>query len=237
MCREKTPETAKTAKAMTLSSSRRRASRQAQEDRKRKPAAEDVILETKLAPPKKSKGSPAADTARKRHLARRQPSPCGRRRKGYDTAATTAAATNAVCDRISDDNGDVPAPSDPRQGSRRSDRDGSSGNGSEDNSTRGREDDEDSVQGGVSVREGRGAGEHELLVDVTRRPARAVRKYAEEELDRFCESSVSSTITSGWWARCDSLPAARRWRSTAAAATTAEMRLVGSRDGLLDGSP
>ncbi|CAN0231676.1 unnamed protein product, partial [Ectocarpus sp. 4 AP-2014] len=40
-----------------------------------------------------------------------------------------------------------------------------------------------------------GAGGHEILVDVSRRPARAHRKYAEEELDRYCEGSVSSTAT------------------------------------------
>lgn len=42
-----------------------------------------------------------------------------------------------------------------------------------------------------------GACPHESLVDVSRRPARAPRKYAEEELDRYCESHSSTTTKVG----------------------------------------
>lgn len=38
---------------------------------------------------------------------------------------------------------------------------------------------------------------HVSLVDVSRRPARAPRKYAEEELDRYCESHSSTTTKVG----------------------------------------
>lgn len=38
---------------------------------------------------------------------------------------------------------------------------------------------------------------HESLLDVSRRPARAPRKYAEEELDRYCESHSSTTTKVG----------------------------------------
>ncbi|CAM9110180.1 unnamed protein product, partial [Hapterophycus canaliculatus] len=41
------------------------------------------------------------------------------------------------------------------------------------------------------------AGRHEDIVDVSRRPARAHRKYTEEELDRYCESCTSSKAKVG----------------------------------------
>lgn len=48
------------------------------------------------------------------------------------------------------------------------------------------------------VQEGAGeAGRHEDIVDVSRRPAGAPRKYTEEELDRFCESCSSSKTKVG----------------------------------------
>eukprot|EP00903_Cladosiphon_okamuranus_P013183 g12296.t1 len=45
--------------------------------------------------------------------------------------------------------------------------------------------------------EGGGACGHESLLDVNERPARAPRKYAEEELDRYCESHSSATTKVG----------------------------------------
>ena len=53
-----------------------------------------------------------------------------------------------------------------------------------------------SIRGGDQPEEDRsgwGPSGHECLVDVSRRPARAPRKYAEEELDRYCESWTTTT--------------------------------------------
>ncbi|CAN0050569.1 unnamed protein product [Ectocarpus sp. 12 AP-2014] len=58
-----------------------------------------------------------------------------------------------------------------------------------------RDDDRDGSDSAEGGSDDGGVSGHEMLVDVSRRPARAHRKYAEEELDRYCESSISSTAT------------------------------------------
>lgn len=60
--------------------------------------------------------------------------------------------------------------------------------------------DNGSREGGDAVEEEEGASAwgpsgHETLVDVSRRPAQAPRKYAEEELDRYCESCTTTTAS------------------------------------------
>ncbi|CAM9409360.1 unnamed protein product [Scytosiphon promiscuus] len=55
-----------------------------------------------------------------------------------------------------------------------------------------------SCRGGENVQAGaEESGRHEDIVDVSRRPARAPRKYTEEELDRYCESCTSSKTKVG----------------------------------------
>ncbi len=60
--------------------------------------------------------------------------------------------------------------------------------GSENDSSAG----DDAAEEGAS---GWGPSGHETLVDVSRRPAQAPRKYAEEELDRYCQSWTTTTAS------------------------------------------
>ncbi|CAM9382860.1 unnamed protein product [Ectocarpus sp. 8 AP-2014] len=150
-----------------------RVNRRAQEDHKIR-AAERVVMEATSIP---STTRPVACTANNEGDSNEQPPlPSSRSRKtGYiNTIDTTTKAFGSA-----PSNGDKipPLRLEKRHNAvRDDDRDGS-----------------DSVEG-VSDG-GRGVSGHEILVDVSRRPAWAHRKYAEEELDRYCESSISSTAT------------------------------------------
>ncbi|CAM9388702.1 unnamed protein product, partial [Ectocarpus sp. 4 AP-2014] len=149
-----------------------RVNRRAREDHKIR-AAEHVIMEATSIP---STTRPVAGTANNEGGdSNEQPLlPSCRSRKGcndtIDTATKVFGSAPSNSDKI------PPLRLEKRHNAvRDDDRDGS-------DSVEG-----DSDDGGVSG--------HEILVGVSRRPARAHRKYAEEELDRYCESSISSTAT------------------------------------------
>lgn len=151
-------------------------SRRAHEDRKLR-SAEEVILAAKMP----SSKSTAADTGNKEYRAQQPPPP------GH-------SASDKNCERSSNATTGRNTP------------------GATSNNTRplllanqhGRSINSDSDNRNILDNSGRldnsmardgGACGHENLVDVSRRPARAPRKYAEEELDRYGESHSSSTTT------------------------------------------
>ncbi|CAN0382697.1 unnamed protein product [Ectocarpus sp. 12 AP-2014] len=149
-----------------------RVNRPAQEDHKIR-AAERVIMEATSIP---STTRPVAATARNEGGDSDEQSllPSCRSRKGCNNAIDTE--TKAFGSARSNSVKIPPLRLEKRHNAARyDDRDGS-----------------DSVEGGSDKG---GVSGHEILVDVSGRPARAHRKYAEEELDRYCESSISSTAT------------------------------------------
>ncbi|CAM9278607.1 unnamed protein product, partial [Ectocarpus sp. 12 AP-2014] len=153
-----------------------RANRRAQEDRKMR-AAEQVVLETESSPNNKS--TVTTNTASEDDVTER-PLPSSRSREGRINATDTTAVAFGSAPSNSHKTPTPPLEEhhDPPSGDREV---------LDSKSTAGHE-----AGGGVETA---GAGGHEILVDVSRRPARAHRKYAEEELDRYCESSISSTAT------------------------------------------